>query len=259
MDKISKILVPFNFSRTSRKALDYAVDFMKDNKEMGLILAYITQDHNTDMLSKAFDATVKKYDLKNRVEWLAMSGSLTESLIDIQKKEAIDLVIMGTFRSNFEENSSDSNTSELVLAADCPVLVVPYNQKEFRIKHIALVLGKEKIDNTETLNILLDVARRFNAKVHVVTIENKSESYGYSKTDAENENTLAYYLESFYEDHTFIRNPDVVEGIFSYVSKKSIDMIAILPRNHAKKSQPSKGQLTQSLTLRSEVPILAID
>jgi hypothetical protein len=51
----------------------------------------------------------------------------------------------------------------------------------------------------------------------------------------------------------------VVEGIFSYVSKKDIDMITILPRNHAKKSEPSEGQLTQVLTQRSQVPVLAID
>jgi nucleotide-binding universal stress UspA family protein len=177
----------------------------------------------------------------------------------MQKKQKVDMVIMGTSGVSEESILSKTNTSELVLEADFPVLVIPKNAKSFRIKHIALVLGKEKIEDTEALQTLLDLARKFNAKVHVLTIENKPGSYGYSNIDVENESTLGYYLENFYVDHTFIRNPDLVEGIFSYVSKKDIDVITILPRNHIKEGEASEGQLTQMLTLHSKVPILAID
>ena len=147
----------------------------------------------------------------------------------------------------------------MVLNSDYPVLVIPYDLEEFRLKNSALVLGKEEIENKESLAVQLDVARKFNALVHVVTIENAPESYGYSNIDAANENELAYYLENFYSEHTFIQNPDVVEGILSYVSNKNIDLITILPRNLAKKSAPSKGKLTQLLTIHSKFPILAID
>jgi hypothetical protein len=43
------------------------------------------------------------------------------------------------------------------------------------------------------------------------------------------------------------------------VAEKEIDMIAILPRNHSKKGQPSEGKLTEVLTLKSSTPVLAID
>lgn len=259
MSKISTILVPFNFSRTSKKALDYAANFVKDRKDMKILLAYISEDHNLEMLTEAFETTVNKYNLKDRIEWLSTGGPLTEALIEIQKKEKVDLVMMGTFGTLNDEDTSLTNTAKMVLQSDCPVLVIPYGLDRFRLKNIALVLGKEEIENNESLAVLLDVARKFDALVHVVTIENTPESYGYSKIDAKNENTLAYYLENFYSEHTFIENPDVVEGILSFVSKKNIDLITILPRNHAKKSAPSKGRLTQLLTLHSKVPILAID
>ncbi|SDL63026.1 universal stress protein [Kriegella aquimaris] len=259
MDKISTILVPFNFSRTSKKALEYAVQFIGQNKSMKIILGYITDDHNVDMLQEAFSTVIEKYKIKVEIEWLATSGSLTDALVKIQKEEKIDLIIMGTFGTIADDGSGVTNTSKLVLHVDCPVLVVPYGSEDFRIKNIALVLGKEEIENRKTLGILLDIGRKFNAKVHVVTIENQPELYGYSNIEVRNENTLAYYLEDFYSDHTFIENPDVLLGILSYASEKAIDMIAILPRNHSKKSEPSKGKLTQLLTLHSKIPILAID
>ncbi|WP_437371070.1 universal stress protein [Maribacter litoralis] len=259
MDKISTILVPFNFSRTSKKALDYAVDFVGTNKNMKIVLAFISEDQPTDKLAEDFEELLEKYKIKERMQWVSASGKVNDTLIDIQKKENADLIIMGTFGTLSDEDTSMTNTSKMVLQADCPLLVVPYGMEKFKVKNIALVLGKEEIDDHKSLGVLLDVARKFNALVHVVTIENTPESYGYSNIDVKNESTLAYYLENFYADHTFIENPDVVEGILSYVSKKNIDLITILPRNHAKKSTPSKGKLTQLLTLHSNVPILAID
>ncbi len=259
MHKISTILVSFNFSRTSKKALDYAVEFVGKNKQMKILLAYIAEDPKVDVLTGAFEKIVNQYKMKDRMEWVPASGNLTQALMEIQRTEQVAIVMMGTFGTMGDEDTWLTNTSKMVLQSNCPIFVTPYGLEKFRMKNIALVVGKEEIENHKSLAVLLDVARKFNAPVHVVTIENTPESYGCSNINAENENKLAYYLENFYADHTFIRNADVVEGILSYASEKNIDLIAILPMNHAKKSTPSKGKLTQLLTLHSKVPILAID
>ncbi|HZJ18840.1 MAG TPA: universal stress protein, partial [Pricia sp.] len=169
------------------------------------------------------------------------------------------LVIMGTLGTNKDGNAEQTNTSKLALEADCPVLVVPNGHRDFQLKRIALVLGKEEIDDTEDLGALLEVARRFNAKVHVVTIKNRQGSYGYSEEEEKNEKAIEYYLENFYSERVFINNEDVVDGILAYASNHDIDLVAILPRNHTKRSEPSSGQLTQLLTLHSKVAVLAID
>lgn len=258
MKKISTILVPFDFSNISEEALKYAVKYVGNDENLKIILAHISNEHNSDELKGAFKTIEKKYrdELKNEIEWVTMQGELTEALIQIQKNEKIDLIMMGT---SGDPSLEQSNTSDLVLKADCPVMVIPSNLGDFRLENIALVLGKEEIDDTQVLSTLLSVAQKFNAKVHVITIENKPETFGYSESDEKNENTIQYYLENFYSEHVFIENPDVVEGILEYASQREIDVITILPRNHTKNSQPSKGQLTELLTLQSPIPILAID
>ncbi len=261
MKKIPTILVPFSFSKTSKRALEYAVQYVGKDDNLKILLAYVSKDHNMDLLKDAVKDIEHEHNasLKHKIEWVSMRGELTESLIHIQKTEHINLIIMGTFGALGAEDSEPTNASKLVLETDCPVLVVPYGLAKFQIKNIALVLGKEEIDNTQVLGTLLEVARKFNAKVHVITIKNKPETYGYSAVEEKNENTIHYYLESFYSEHVFIENPDVVEGILTYASEKNIDMITILPRNHAKHSKPSEGQLTEILTLHSKVPVLAIN
>lgn len=261
MKKIRRILIPFNFSRTAKRALDYAVDYVGMDENQKIVLAYISDNKNLEKLREEFKTTEDKHQasLKQPIEWISASGILTETLVKIQKTKNIDLILMGTFSSLGVWDDELSNTSKLVLEAECPVLVVPFGLEKFRLKNIALVLGKEEIENTKVLDTLLQVARKFNAKVHVLTIENKVESYGYSKIDEKNENALQYYLENFYSEHIFIKNPDILEGILTYTSEKKIDMIAILPRNHTANSKSSEGQLTQMLTLHSKIPVLAID
>lgn len=261
MKKIRTILIPFNFSRTAIRALEYAVDYVGDDENVKIILAYVSGDQNLEKLRADFKTKEEECQalLKNKIEWVSASGPLTETLLDIQKTMDIDLILMGTFSTMGVMDDESSNTSKLVLEAGCPVLVVPYGLEKFRLKNIALVLGKEEIENTKVLDTLLYVARKFNAKVHVLTIANKPETYGYSEIDEKNENALQYYLENFYAQHIFIKNSDILEGIFSYTSDKNIDMIAILPRNHTAGGKASEGQLTQKLTLYSEIPVLAID
>ena len=68
-----------------------------------------------------------------------------------------------------------------------------------------------------------------------------------------------YYLENFYAEHTFTENEDIVEGIFHYAETHNIDMVAILPRHHAKHGVPSEGRLTKELVLQSKIPVLTIE
>lgn len=261
MDKISTILVPFDFSVSAKRALEYAVAFVGRNDDIHIVLAHISGRGNFQLLPENFKKIKEKYSkvLKNNLEWIIQDGRLTESLLDIQKSKKIDLIIMGTVGTYKKVSKDQTNTSKLVLEAHCPVLVVPQRHQEFQVNNIALVLGTKEIDDTQDLGTVLEFARRFNAKVHVLTIENQSGNYGYSKEDESNENNIQYYLENFYAEHVFIKNDDVVEGILTYVQKHDLDLIAILPRNHAKQSQPSEGLLTQLLTLHSKVPMLAIE
>ena len=119
-------------------------------------------------------------------------------------------------------------------------------------------MGGELIDNKKLLGTLLDIARTFDSRVHVLTIYKESIYEEHSTADS-TENSLEYYLEHFYVEHTFNKNQDVEEGIFNYINEKKIDLLVILPRNHAQNSTPSEGRLTKLLTLHSEIPVLALD
>ncbi len=261
MKDITKILVPFDLSTSTNSAVEYAINFAGDDKDIEILLTHVDVSDdasNKKMLEGTIENMKKDHPLfRGTINWALKSGNLIENILETRKQQKADLIIMGTKGSDGDK--AVTNTSKLVLEADCPVIAIPENSKDFAVKKIALVLGKNEIDDASVLEVLLDIARRFHSEVHVLTICNENESYGYSEVDEKNENTLEYYLENFYSHHTFQENADIEKGIFDYINDKEIDLLAILPRNHAKKNRPSEGRLTKLLTLHTEVPLLTID
>lgn len=260
MDKIKSILVPFDFSKASERGLEYAIDFSGHRPDINLRICFISEDRDASAFQAAFDQIASGISKAFRatLSWTALSHPSVSELLEKSREEKADIIIMGTSGSG--DAQTTTKTSETVLSSDCPVLVVPEGtQEEFKLSKIALVLGPREIQDPKLLGTLLDVARSFNAKVTVLTIENQEGTYGYSKEEERNEDLLEYYLESFYSHHAYIKNKDVVKGIFDYVEEHDTDMIAILPRNHASKGKASEGRLTRILTLQSRTPLLAIE
>lgn len=260
MDKITDILIPYDFSAPAKRALEYAIHFVGTRPDKHLIVSFIQKERDQQAMEKAFEAIRSGLTkaFRAKLSWKAMEEPSVSGLIAETKNQEADLVIMGT--SGSEDPDGTTKTSQTVLAADCPVLVVPQHiPEDFRLSKIALVLGPREIDDPSVLGTLLDVARTFNAKVYVLTIEHKPMTYGYSESEEYNEDLLEYYLEGFYAQHIFLRSDDVVKAIFDYVAEKEIDMIAILPRNHVRHETGSGGRLTRILTLQTEIPLLAIE
>lgn len=180
-----------------------------------------------------------------------------DTILKAQQRHSADLIVMGTDGSEEEEAQADSRTARLVLEADCPVLVIPVDVPDFRMKQIALALDENDFDDESALGVVHDLARWFGAKVHLLTINAQRNQL--AAVDSSTENTLEYYLETLDYRHAFPENTDIEQGIADYIRAHDIDLLAILPHNHAKKTKPSEGRLTKLLTLRTQIPLLAID
>lgn len=259
---MKNILIPFDFTKVSLNALEYAVKFAYNDPDMRLHLLHIAgSDVDEQEVSGRFNEVVKKYDnpLDPPISTIVKRGKLIPSIIAIQKELKMDLIIMGTKGAEAYEEDIPTRTSRFVQEADLPVLVIPEKATKFRLDTIILTLGKERIADRTPLYVLLEVSRKFNARVHVLTVHTEKVIAGYSEDDESNENTLQYFLEKFYSHHSFAESDDIEKGIREYIEKYDIDMLAIMPKTHLKGDAASQGRLTRHLTLHSDIPLLVLD
>ena len=261
MNTIKKILIPVDFSESSQAAIQYVLGMTKNDSTVRCDLIYIAPEESTSEeiinTKKELQEIASSYFIPAHVEidYYVKTGELTEVLLQAKKELEADLIIMGTAGST--EEGVESHTSLLLKKADCPVLVVPQNIEEFSLKNIALALDDKEIDDAGSLGVLHDIARWFDAKIHLLTVEKGNGKA--TPVGTTNEETLEYYLDTLDYHHSFAKNSDIEMGLRNYVDEKGIDILAIMPRNHAKKGTPSAGELTNILALHSTKPLLVID
>lgn len=263
MKAIKKIMLPFDFSEAAINALDYALKLTEKENDLEILALQVMVNPVSGTLEQRYEVEFKKVLLnlnrrsKTRPRLLTVSGNLMETLLQTQIDQEIDLVIMGTMGDR-EAQEAITNTSKLVSVINAPVLVVPYGCAVKVPREIALLIGNERIEQPALLEMLLDIARTFDSKVHVLTIFKESILAEYGN-DEQTEDTLAYYLEHFFAEHHFKKDDNIEEGIVDYIGKRNIDLLTIMPRNHLIKAEPSEGRLTRMLTLHSDIPILVLD
>ncbi len=262
MNTINTILIPMDFSPAAEKAMQYALHLVENDESICLTLLHVTKTKLTEeqkaSIESRFEERMAGFALlpNIKIALVFKVGELIASIVLAQKEYAADLILIGTRGAKTMDDSDETATSELVITADCPVLVVPEFTNLFSIKTIVLALDNNQIDDSFALGVLHDIARKFDASIHVLTISNENSK---SMTNHVNDATLEYYLETLNFQHVAHKSVDIEKGIISYIKENEIDLLVILPRNHAKKSKPSTGSLTRLLSLHTDVPLLAID
>lgn len=258
MNIIKNILVPIDFSSSAKNALGYIQGLTKRDRSVKFtLLNCVTTSpemkQSTDRLVE-----IKKVYFDNEkipCQTISMVGRLHDCVSEILKSSNVDMVVIGT--SGQADQNQSSNTASLVAYVDCPVWVIPENAKNFQLNNIALALDEKELDNASDLGLFHDIAKWYNAKVHLLKVD--PEDSNREKLNLRKEYTLAYYLDNLDYHYSFPKNSNIEEGINDYIYKNNIDALAIIPRLHAKNSTPSKGALTKALVSHSKFPILVID
>ncbi|MFY0625018.1 MAG: universal stress protein [Reichenbachiella sp.] len=258
MNTIKKILIPIDFSNSANAAINYALGMTQNDRNIEFTLIHVLEgDSNESKVKVQLDEIEKNTFASENIKCnsIIKEGTLADVLIKTKDELDIDLIVMGTAGS--PDIPPASKTISLLKKADCSLLAVPEKNNGFELKNIALAWDKKAIDDTSNLGVLHDLARWYNAKVHLLTIDRDEEPH--EITFGENVKTLEYYMESLDYRHSFPKNTDIEQGINDYVKEKSIDILAIMPRHHAVNTAPSNGKLTQVLAGHSDVPLLILD
>src|SRR5690606_26758624 len=181
------------------------------------------------------------------------TGGVIDCILSQQRALGADLILMGTMGDKVTDEAI-TNTSRLVLDARCPVLSVPYGCPIKDPAQAALVLVGRSRAMKRMPKPFLALAGLFGTKLHLMT---KAKEPGLGAEERTGR-LLPDNPEPFFEVTPFGREGDMETGVLEYIQKAGIDLLAIVPENHAQDSTPSQGRLTRLLTLHAEVPVLSL-
>lgn len=273
---MKKILVPTDFSDTSKNAAKYAAQMLHDRPGTQMILYYVY-----DGLTAGSDGTLLAEDDEDRKVILGQAlwnmrselnaisdvdiqtatekgSSLIDSIDRYVRHHAIDLVVMGiTGATKLEQVFMGSNTLKLVNHCTCPVMIVPPDAVYTPIKEVALTSDFKNVETTipfESIKRLLDL---FEPTLYVINVDSEhyveiSEQYKAEKKIMEEQ--FANYDPQF----AFIRLYDFLDAINQFAKDKEVDFIITVPKKHSFLSNLFRSSTTKKLAYHSHIPIVAI-
>ncbi|MAX79542.1 MAG: hypothetical protein CL843_05115 [Crocinitomicaceae bacterium] len=270
---MKKILVPTDFSENAENAFDYAVT-MAGTEEVEFILLNAYHAPNagtggmlvsiTDVLrdESAKDLKAAVADLQEKytglqIKGISLYGELLEVVDRVITSENCDVVVMGTQgASGLKKVLVGSNTEKVIREVKIPVIAVPENGEYSGFDHIVFATDMKVINDARIMNPLLDVAKKFKARVSVLYVVKEGTE---PKIDEDIERLrLEDYFEDIEHSYHVVFSNDVEKGISQFLADEGADLLAMIPRHVGFFDRLFKGSITQKFAYHTKTPLLAI-
>ena len=253
-------MVPYDFTPTSQKALEYALHVGK-HVDTEIKLLHLAPDKAKGMAMKAkMEEVVKTIQLPKGVEVtsLVKVGNIFTDIGKIAKEERVQLIIMGTHGKRGMQRLFGSFAMKVIISADCPFLIVQKGTKLNEIKELGVPIDLTK-ESLQITKIAGEMARIFDAELHVIA-EKQTDDILHTRL----KNRLGIVKQQ-YEDLGIEPKIGLVKKsgsyrkkVMNYSKNNNIDMIALA--YHSERLFPQFDNFAQGLlTNKLGLPILVIN
>lgn len=268
---MKKILVPVDFSKASKHALQYA-EWLAQSIDAKVIALYVYTEEDAELSETSRElferhllvrlkrfATLYPNKHEDNImrlkapECSTYKGNVVEGILKKSKEEAIDLVIMGTrAKHNLWEHLMGSVSYSLVTQSVCPVLVVPEGTVFQVIKHIAFAT-EHFLEEGKVVHDLDQIARSLQAKVHPFFINQFPAALSTAKEEIWPTSAAALY-----PSITMVRSQSVEEGIMDYLTAHRTDILAMYLPQRTSLENIFHISATKKQILSPKIPILVL-
>ena len=267
-----KILIPTDFSKLSRVAIDYALDFSKDI-DMHLLLLHVLDNKAPVMArvsSKKLDEVIKtssERDMKALIKTLKKEndhnpklsskiifGSSIEKEIEaFSLKHNIDMICIGTKgATGLKKVLIGSNAVSIIDHSSIPVLTIPEYARYRGIKNI--IYSSDLINLDEELESIIPFAKLLNSWVHILHIEEKNEDFDEDPLlQVKRLRTLFSYKKIKIKE---LQSESIVGGLNQYIADIDADMVTMFTHRTNLFEKIFNKSITQKTAFQTKTPLL---
>ncbi|MDR3681389.1 MAG: universal stress protein [Flavipsychrobacter sp.] len=272
------ILVPTDFSKSAKNALNYAIGIaQKTNAEILLVHAfqihyaynigpYPTQFIENEIrhvegLANAHLRSIAKeiYELQSvKCEYVSLFGEATDVILETIKQKKPYLVIMGTKgATGLKGFMIGSTAARIISGATQPVMAIPQVAKYHEIRKIVFATDYHKND-LACFKILLELAELYMAHIDVVHIYNgdnmETEKNDLLKFKEKIDKKYAY-RDITYSLHLVMQTEDKLKDV---ASSKSNDLFVMSTHHRFFMESIWNRSITKTIANQIRIPLLAL-
>ncbi len=271
---MKNILIPTDFSNTSRNAFQYALKLAEYIKADSINIVHVFLPETAgeaDFIPPVAQLMKSRQTaLDNFVEELLEEAGSTPCSIGhevlvgfpadelVQASEEYSFIVMGTTgQSGVLEKIFGSVSSSVSQRAYCPVLLVPKDARFRPLKHIIYASNYESASQ-EMIEKLAGFNQHFNAHIHFVHVRQQK---GTSLTEI-NEAIFKKAFEkgepSFAFEITEVEGEDITAGISQYADEKDAELAVMVTRHRNFWQSILHRSQTKKMALATHIPLMVL-
>ena len=277
MKAIKNILVPTDFSVTSRNAFHYArvlaeatdaqitvvhiEPYYMSVSEVPITPIYVPNDNKLTEAMEEFIADDSGEEdsimVQSKVKTKILRGDPTSQLVDMASHKDVDLIVMGTTGlQDFISKIIGSISLEVANKAHCPVLLVPRDAKWCPIETIMFATTYESA-SPKLVREITDFTRIFKAKVDFVHVDNAPLDRDEDMDRLFDELFAEADPDFSFEIHN-IKRDNIVEGLKKYADKNKVNLIAFVNEHRNFWQNLIHSSVTQNVAISTNKPMLVM-
>ena len=274
---MNKILVPCDFSETSKNALDYAIAVAK-NLSANLLLLHVAQlpvmnsefgltsyaipnnnEENKALLEELATKIKQEHPSITEISCHAEIGNATDVIVEYSKNHDVTFTVMGIsgHGNKLMKALLGSTAVQVSKATSTSLIIVPPDVNYTQIKNVAFACDYD--EHIESNTSLLQV-KALNAVLgstlnvlHVVP-----ENHDLNTKESEVDSYVEHSLENATHKTFIITDNNVSEGLLEFVENHEIDAIILEPKKHSFFHNLFYPSITNEVAFNSPVPVITI-
>lgn len=276
---MKNVLVPVDFSPTSRNAAQFALGWVGQvlGRKVVLYNAFRTAlsafQANPDLegLNEEDllpDQEEKMHQLKKellsearipvQIETRCVYEVFEEDLTQVGEQTETDLIIMGiTGGGLLREKLIGSNALRVARHTANQVIIVPPDARFSGIRHVMLLTDYDQVDASTPFDAIERVLELTGAELSVAHIEESKEEAREHTQIIRQENAVMHHHLRKYHPHYYIAyNPSFEQAVHDLVNQHSVDLIIVIPKKIGYMDRLLSSSHTDQLAFHSHVPVM---
>ena len=274
--EIKRILIPYDFSETAALSLEHAV-FMAKLLKADIYLLHILESVSfTSAFGAAFGNVDKKLESESNtkldeigkqihmnngitVKSITEVGRIYRKIVDVAKRENIDIIIMGTHGvSGYKKFNVGTNTSKVVEEAACPVISVQTHSKKIGFKKIVLPIDNSP-QSRQKVSYALAVARSYGSHICIaglIDFSNEDNKRMFKlKVDQVEEWLLQHGVSV---EKKFVEGDNLAKMTMQTAEELDADLIVIMTEQEPSITGFFLGTYATQVVNHSKIPVMAV-
>lgn len=266
------ILVPTNFTASSKNAVEYAAQLCKAwNSKLILLNVFMLpvpvsefpymmestlniQDEYEKTLALEAARIFQLYGIQT--EHLVEQGMPELDIVDIAEEKNVDLIIMGMKEMDGLEKILGNTVNGVVRKSSVPVLVIPGNAVYKKVNTLAYATDFSYDMNKLTFVPVKTILDSFKATLHIVHVKKQKDIV--TQAEIADKVRLAMVADDAPYKYTTIEDDSVEHGLEKYLSLHPADILVMVAHKHNFFERLFGRTHTKTMLYKTDIPLLVL-